>query len=144
MRSVVVRVALVSALLSVAGGALAKPDGTSTMPTKRPSDYEVGKKLWKQSCWQCHGEKGLGDGPAAAALVGGVPSLQGKVKGNRFDALVKVIQSGRGAMPAYAENIDEHDSRRILQYLRDTLEGKAPPPTPEKAADDDEGAGEGQ
>jgi mono/diheme cytochrome c family protein len=134
--------ALVAAL-SV-GAALAKPDGTSTMPSKRPPDFEVGKRLWTQSCWQCHGATGKGDGPAAAALVGGVPSLEGKIKGAKFDALVAVIQDGRGRMPAYGENIDEHDSRRILQYLKDTLEGKKPPPPEKDAEKGDAEGGEGQ
>lgn len=123
--------------------ALAKPDGTSTMPAKRPVDFEAGKRLWKQSCWQCHGEKGLGDGPSAASLVGGVPSLDGKVRGEDFDALIVVIQEGRGKMPAFSEDIDTHDSRRILGYIRDVMAGKKPPPPEKDAGDDDEG-GEGQ
>lgn len=143
MRHPLLRGAVVAALALSAGVALAKPDGTSKMPTKRPPDYEVGQRLWKQSCWQCHGESGKGDGPAAAALTGGVPSLEGKVRGEEFDRLVQLIQEGRGAMPAYSENIDTHDSRRILQYIRDVLEGKPPPPPEGKQGDEDEG-GEGQ
>lgn len=137
------RAGIVAGVAVTLGVALAKPDGTSTMPTKRAPDYEVGKRLWKQSCWQCHGEAGKGDGPAAAALPGGVPSLEGKVKGDKFEPLVKIIQDGRGRMPAYAENIDQHDSRRILVYLRDVMEGKAPPP-PEKKEGEEEPGGEGQ
>jgi mono/diheme cytochrome c family protein len=123
--------------------AAAKPDGTSTMPAKRLPDFDAGKRLWKQSCWQCHGEVGKGDGPSAAALVGGVPSLEGKVKGEDFDALIAVIQDGRGKMPAYSEDIDQHDSRRILGYIRDVMSGKKPPP-PEKDEGDDAEAAEGQ
>lgn len=139
-----VTVATLVAALSAgfAGVAFAKPDGTSTMPAKRPPDYEVGKRLWTQSCWQCHGTTGKGDGPAAAALPDGVPSLEGKIKGNQMNALIRVVQAGRGRMPAYSEDIDEHDTRRVLQYIRDTLEGKAAP-APEKAVKDDD-AGEGQ
>jgi mono/diheme cytochrome c family protein len=139
-----VRVAAVALLAASMGAAFAKPDGTSKMPTKRPPDYEVGKRLWNQSCWQCHGERGKGDGPAAAALPGGVPTLAGKVRGEEFDALVRVVQEGRGAMPAYSENIDEHDTRRILQYLRDVMEGKSAPPPEKEAKEGDEPAGEGQ
>ncbi|MES2642010.1 MAG: cytochrome c [Myxococcota bacterium] len=130
--------ALSVALALSVGAAFAKPDGTSTMPTKRPPDHEVGKRLWTQSCWQCHGEDGKGGGPAAAALVGGVASLEGKVRGNDLDRLVKVVQNGRGAMPAYSEDIDEHDTRRILQYLKDKLEGRTPPPEKDKDKDKDE------
>ena len=109
------------------GTALAKPAAIAKMPTKRPADYEVGKRLWKQSCWQCHGEAGAGDGPAAAALIGGVPSLEGKIRGENFDALIKVVRDGRSRMPSYSEDIDDHDARRVLEYLRDTMEGRGPP-----------------
>jgi mono/diheme cytochrome c family protein len=135
----------VSALVALAasgGAALAKPDGTSKMPTKRPPDYEVGQRLYTQSCWQCHGETGKGDGPAASALVGGVPSLAGKLDGN-LEPLIDVVQDGRGHMPAYAEDIDARDSRRILEYLRDKMAGRTPPKPGGKPTDDDE-APEGQ
>lgn len=106
--------------------ALAKPAGSGVMPTKRDEDPEVGRKLYKQSCWQCHGAEGKGDGPAAAALIGGVPSMEGKFKDDKqFDALVKVIEDGKGRMPAYKEDIDKHDARRILTFLRDMSAGKA-------------------
>lgn len=120
-----------------------KPSDT-TRPTKRPPDREVGQTLYKQSCWQCHGEKGAGDGPAAAALVGGVPTLVGRIRSKDaetledFDALVTSVQVGKGRMPAYAEDIDKSDTRRILLYVRDQLEGKVT--GPEKG---DEAEGEG-
>jgi cytochrome c oxidase cbb3-type subunit 3 len=111
--------------------AAGKPDKAPTMPSKRPPDREVGRGLWKQSCWQCHGESGRGDGPTAAALVGGVPSLEGKIREDQFEALIDRIQSGVGRMPAYAENIDRADSRRILLYLRDQLTGRTDAPEDE-------------
>lgn len=102
----------------------------TTMPTKRPSDHVRGKELYDAMCWQCHGKAGQGDGPAAASLLGGVPTLQGKVVTgdkediDRQEALVDVVQNGRGRMPAYAEVVDRADSRRTLVYLRDTFEGR--------------------
>ena len=109
-----------------------KTNGESVVATKRDSDEETGRRLWKRSCWQCHGEVGAGDGPAAAALVGGVPSLAGKVSVDGFDALVTVIQEGRGRMPAFAEDLDKHDSRRVLVYLEGRMSGRvgAAPSTP--------------
>jgi mono/diheme cytochrome c family protein len=100
------------------------PAKTDTMPTKRAPDREAGRTLWLQSCWQCHGETGRGDGPAAAALVGGVPSLEGKLRPSEWDVAVEIIESGRGRMPAYREDIDKHDARRILVYLEDALQGR--------------------
>lgn len=119
-----------------------KKASESAQPTKRPPDREIGEGLWRQSCWQCHGERGHGDGPAAAALVGGVPTLQGRVRSigaekiENLESLVDVIQSGKGRMPAYSEDIDRGDSRKIVFYLRDQLEGKGPgggPPEEDKA-----------
>lgn len=122
-----------------------KKASDTTQPTKRPPDREVGMALYKQSCWQCHGEKGLGDGPAAAALVGGVPSLVGRIRSKDaesledFDALVNAVQNGKGRMPAYSEDIDKADTRRILLYVRDVLEGKEIKPEAEAEGGDDEG-----
>ena len=118
-----------------------KPNGDSVVLTKRPPDVDVGRRLWQQSCWQCHGKAGAGDGPAAKALPDGVPPLTGKVKEAGFDAMVRIIQDGKGRMPAYAETMDKHDSRRILVYLQERMEGRVGD-TPAAAgadADKDEG-----
>ena len=100
----------------------AKPPGT--MPTKRPPDRDVGRTLYLQSCWQCHGETGQGDGPAAVAVVGGVPSLAGRLAPSEWDNLIDHIENGKGRMPAYKEDIDKHDARRILTYIQDALQGR--------------------
>lgn len=131
-------------MLGLIGIAFAAPEKPATMPTKRPPDHEVGKRLYKQSCWQCHGEEGEGDGPAASALADGVASLKGRIKEDEFDTLIDAIQRGQGRMPAYAEDIDRHDSRRILLYLRDVFEGTPVPPPPEKPPADEPPGGEGQ
>ncbi|MSQ03569.1 MAG: cytochrome c [Myxococcales bacterium] len=107
----------------IVGSARAAP-AASSVPTKRPPDRERGRELYLLSCWQCHGTEGKGDGPAATALVGGVPSLLGAVSKDKFDALIKVIEDGKGSMPAYNEDIDKHDARRILLYVEDALQGR--------------------
>lgn len=109
----------------------------STVPTKRPPDRERGRELWLQSCWQCHGEQGKGDGPAAAALAGGVPTLENRVAKENFDALVTLIGEGKGRMPAYKEDIDKHDARRILIYLQDALQGRTEAATGKAEKDED-------
>ena len=124
----------------------ASKPGDSTMPGKRPPDAEVGERLWKQSCWMCHGKAGQGDGPAAAALPGGVPSLEGKAGKERNSENVRIIQEGLGRMPAYAETIDRHDTKRILVYLRKVQKdpSSVEDVEPDAAADTDPGnAGEG-
>ena len=104
-------------------------------PSKRPSDTEKGKSLYERSCAMCHGPLALGDGPAAASLPSGVPSLAGSLDPEGWDALLDVVMSGRGPMPAYAEAMDRRDARRILTYLAD-LERNPPSDDPEDAAED--------
>lgn len=122
--------------------AYGKPDSPAAMPTKRAPDREVGERLWKQSCWQCHGLEGKGDGPAASALVGGVPTLVGKLKKEDFDALVARVQDGKGRMPAYREDIDKHDTRRILDYMRDVMNGKVKAGGEEDSAEEADAGGD--
>lgn len=134
-RRVLIPAALV---LTVAGAVLAG------MPTKRPEDHVRGRAVFMQSCWQCHGASNNGQGPAAEALVGGVPDLRGKMSEDRFDALIPIILEGKGKMPAYAEELDKHDARRVLVYLHRLDTGEETPtatPTPKAtkpgAADED-------
>lgn len=127
-----------------------KAASDTTQPTKRGTDREVGQMLYERSCWQCHGLTGAGDGPAAEALVGGVPSLVGTIRSvdaekiENIDPLIGVLQEGKGRMPAYSEDIDRADSRRLLFYVRDLLEGKVGPEAPaeDDAADADAPAGD--
>lgn len=122
------RLAVALALVLTCGLAFAKPAGNGVMPGKRDTDPEVGRRLYQRSCWECHGEYGKGDGPSAPALIGGVPTLEGKVDDEAgYDDLVTVIEDGKGRMPAYNEDIDKHDARRILQYLHDLKAGTIKP-----------------
>lgn len=114
-------------VLTLAGAVLAG------MPTKRPEDHVRGRTVFMQSCWQCHGASNNGQGPAAEALVGGVPDLRGKMSEDRFDALIPIILEGKGKMPAYAEEMDKHDARRVLVYLHRLDTGEETPPAPPKA-----------
>lgn len=99
------------------------------VPTKRKPDREAGRDTYLQSCWQCHGETGKGDGPAAAAMVGGVPTLgplfeKGVPGDKEMDRLVDLVLDGKGRMPAYRESYDKHQVRRVLLYVTDAVRGK--------------------
>jgi len=103
-----------SATLSTVSG----PDAEAAVPKKRGSDYDEGKKIWKRSCWQCHGLKAEGDGPAAEAVVGGVPTLRGGlvVKPKRND-FMKSVLNGKGLMPAFSAELERPDAKRVIIYL---------------------------
>ena len=101
-------------------------------PRKRPVDHVRGKEIWERSCWQCHGKEGRGDGPAAADLAVEVPDLRGNLQGSRQRELVDVILNGRSVMPAFSEEFDLFDARRILTYLRRLEEPKPEESKPEE------------
>ncbi|MBM4393050.1 MAG: cytochrome c [Deltaproteobacteria bacterium] len=101
----------------------------NSVPTKRKPDREAGRDTYLKSCWQCHGETGTGDGPAAAAMVGGVPTLvplleKGVPGDQEMDRLVDLVLDGKGRMPAYREDYDKHQIRRVFLYLTDAVKGK--------------------
>jgi mono/diheme cytochrome c family protein len=101
----------------------AKANGDSAVPTKRPPDVDVGRTLWGRSCASCHGDTGRGDGPAASAVVGGVPPLPSAPRD--LAPWTRLVQDGRGRMPGFAETLDVHDTRRVLVYLRERQAGRA-------------------
>jgi mono/diheme cytochrome c family protein len=100
------------------------------VPRKRSADHVRGQELWERSCWQCHGEEARGDGPAAEALTAKVPDLRGRVGAERQQELVTLILAGKGMMPAFSEELNRTDVRKILVYLR-RLENEEPPEIPE-------------
>jgi mono/diheme cytochrome c family protein len=82
---------------------------------------ERGKTLYAQKCAVCHGEKGDGHGPAAAAL----PVKPTNFKDGKFwqgDAATRIggsIRSGKGKMPAIAMTPDE--IRDVTDYMTGTF-----------------------
>ncbi len=86
------------------------------VPTRMPKDTVKGRTLFEDHCWQCHGPEGRGDGPLATAFADAALDLRGRPE-LVWPDLVAIIQGGRGDMPAFAEVMDDHDSRRILVWL---------------------------
>jgi mono/diheme cytochrome c family protein len=116
------------------------------VPTKRPEEHVKGRQVYDRSCWQCHGDDMSGNGPAAGALVDGVPDLRGKLdyKADK-DALIFLVLDGRGDMPAFRAEFDKHDARRVLLYMERLEEGTDKPSShkPEPSEEQDAEA-EGQ
>ena len=83
---------------------------------------ENGKKLFKTNCASCHGENGLGDGVAAAALnppPRNFHDLEGWKNGVKFSSIYKTLQEGiaGGGMIAY-EFIPVEDRIAIIHYVQ--------------------------
>lgn len=124
-------------------------DSNTTVPTKRPPDEQLAQAIWTQSCAECHGALGLGDGVLAPEL-GGVESLKGRITADSMNQLVDLVRAGKDKMPGYSETIDVGDTRRILEWMRDVSSGKIKPkvetakPAKGKPASEDEAGGEGR
>lgn len=85
------------------------------VPKTIPDAHVRGKELYDDLCFQCHGATGLAD--SSMALSTQSPALAGVIEESKFPDAIKLIQEGKGLMPAYEMVIDKHDTKRILIYL---------------------------
>lgn len=77
-----------------------------------------GKKLADVNCASCHGPKGMGDGPAAAALNPKPANwTSDKVSKETDGELFWKISNGRGAMPPW-KHLPEKDRWTLINYIR--------------------------
>lgn len=76
------------------------------------------KKTVETNCVPCHGPKGLGDGPAAAALpVKPANWTSAAVQAETDGELFWKITNGRGPMPPW-KHLPEKDRWGLVQYVR--------------------------
>jgi mono/diheme cytochrome c family protein len=98
------------------------------VPKRLPPPRERGENLYKDLCWQCHGQTGKGDGPLVQSLFMTLSDISGTSTDSQKER-INIIQRGKGKMPAYEQVIDRHDSRRILLWLEN--------PVPQKKKEED-------
>ena len=91
---------------------------------KAPTSQVIskGKELFAANCKSCHGDNGMGDGPAGAALVKKPRNLHatdGWTNGRNIDQIFKTLQEGiiNNGMAAY-EYIPASDRFAIISYIR--------------------------
>ncbi|MEB2779491.1 PQQ-binding-like beta-propeller repeat protein [Algoriphagus sp. C2-6-M1] len=76
------------------------------------ADFEnVGKSVYTNYCGNCHGLERKGNPPAIPSLLG----VKGKYT---YDSLDRLLQKGRGAMPAFG-HISTENRKVLLEYLLD-------------------------
>jgi mono/diheme cytochrome c family protein len=83
-----------------------------------------GRKYFQINCAVCHGDQGLGNGPATHYGMPGISIGVGSVAANtRTDGYIfGMIRNGRGLMPTY-DRIEEMDRWDVVNYVR-ALQGK--------------------
>jgi len=91
-----------------------------------PGDAAAGKVTYEKICSTCHGMKGKGDGPAAAAL----PTKPRNHTDGQYmnalkdDYLFKIIKEGGAAvgkaqfMPGWGAQIKDPDIWNVIAYIR--------------------------
>lgn len=102
------------------------PSATVNQPVARVSEIEHGKAVYAAYCAVCHGEKGMGDGPAGAGLS--PRPLNFTIKSawmtyNSDEVTLKVIRAGGyiglgrpSSMPAFGQVLKEQQIKDVMTY----------------------------
>jgi mono/diheme cytochrome c family protein len=76
-----------------------------------------GRKYYQINCAVCHGDKGMGDGPATKFGMPGINLVTDITRGRTDGYVYGMIRNGRGLMPTY-NRIEEPDRWDVVNYLR--------------------------
>jgi mono/diheme cytochrome c family protein len=80
---------------------------------------QAGQKLYMQVCAPCHGTRGRGDGPAAAALTHAPANhTADQVQDLSDGALFWMITNGNNPMPAYNKTMTETQRWQLVNFIR--------------------------
>ena len=99
---------------------VAPPDAKNQKNPVAKSDKVIadGKKIADTNCVPCHGPKGQGDGPAAAALpLKPANWTSSAVQAETDGELFWKITNGRGPMPPW-KHLAEKDRWGLVHYIR--------------------------
>ena len=80
----------------------------------------AGKSLYVKNCQDCHGKKGIGDGPKASDLKTQPKDLTiASVQSQSDGAIFYKISEGRGDMPRAKKDFpDEEDRWNLVNFVR--------------------------
>lgn len=95
-------------------------DSMSPIPNPHPASAASlmnGRKYFSINCAVCHGDKGMGDGPATQYGMPGINLTTDVTKGRTDGYIFGMIRNGRGLMPPY-NRVEEPDRWDVVNYLR--------------------------
>jgi len=92
-----------------------------------PESVSKGQTIFKKNCQMCHGEKGMGDGPAGQRLKPKPANLADKSGMEKLSdgELFEAITKGKNPMPAFEHKLNETDRWHVINFIR-TFAGPAP------------------
>lgn len=81
-----------------------------------PGELDIGRRVYETACLACHGAQGQGGGPEAPPATPNLvaPLTYERTLAQWFD----VISAGRGAMPAFADQLSEDERWAVAEYVR--------------------------
>lgn len=95
-------------------------DSFSTIPNPVPvsdSSLASGRRYYQVNCAVCHGDAGMGNGPATKYGVPGINLMTDMSKGRSDGYIYGMIRNGRGSMPSY-NRIEEKERWDVVNYVR--------------------------
>lgn len=105
-----------------AADAWAVPPDAAGLKNPLPGDNGTlarGKSIFEDRCADCHGQKGKGDGPAAADFSPKPGDLTKAAMREQPDGvLFWKISEGKKPMPPYKSKISEEDRWKLVNYVR--------------------------
>lgn len=83
-------------------------------------ELAVGQAVFEAQCAACHGNRGKGDGPAAAAMNPRPANLTNAARIGALpdDSLVQVITKGRNGMPGYEKLLSREQILELVFFVR--------------------------
>lgn len=104
---------------------------------ERPYDPAVARELFRVNCSVCHGDTGVGDGPAAQHIISSrsyyattndepyaaPANLHDKRETYDKDAMINIITNGIVVMPRFGKLLSEEDIRDIATFIYDEETG---------------------
>lgn len=88
------------------------------------SSLANGHRYYQQNCAVCHGDAGMGNGPATKYGVPGINLMTDMTKARSDGYVYGMLRNGRGSMPSY-NRIEEPDRWDVVNYVRG-LQGRYP------------------
>ena len=85
------------------------------------ASIKEGRKSYVYACTSCHGERGRGDGPLAEEMDPKPADLVKRLEGHSEGDFFWKISNGRGAMPAFRDQLNEKQIWMVINYLKSLM-----------------------
>ncbi|MFB3885697.1 MAG: cytochrome c [Thermodesulfobacteriota bacterium] len=92
--------------------------GFWNIKTMEASEYEAGRKIYENSCQICHGVRGDGNGPAAAAFNPKPANFTNPNFWQQKDVeklIANTIEKGHGMMPPVG--LKPNEIKAVIEYI---------------------------